>query len=73
MHQDLEFSKEANPDISEQDSTELLEDFIAELSAEFQRIYDMDVHRSCIVDLDSSTEQEIFSSPCHTLAQQCTF
>lgn len=52
---DLEFSKDANPDISEQDSTELLEDFIAELSAEFQRIYDIDVHRSCIADLDSST------------------
>lgn len=54
-HTDLEFSKEANPDISDQDSAELLEDFIAELSAEFQRIYDMDVHRSCIVELDSST------------------
>lgn len=55
---DLEFSKEANPDTTEEDSAELLEEFIAELSAEFLRIYEIDVHRSCIVDLDSSTEQK---------------
>ena len=35
---------------------ELLEELIAELSLEFERVYDLNVDRSCIVDLDSSTE-----------------
>jgi DNA-directed primase/polymerase protein len=33
-----------------------LDEFIVELGVEFQRLYDLTVDRSCIVDLDSSTD-----------------
>lgn len=52
----MEFSKAANPDISETLSSELLEEFIVELALEFERLYGLTVDRSCIVDLDSSTD-----------------
>jgi hypothetical protein len=51
----LEFSKAANPEITETLSCELLQEFIDELALEFQRHYELQVDRSCIVDLDSST------------------
>ena len=35
-----------------------MEEFIAELALEFQRLYDITVDRSCIVDLDSSTDEK---------------
>jgi hypothetical protein len=52
----LEFSKAANPEITSALNYELLEEFIVELALEFQRHYELQVDRSCIVDLDSSTD-----------------
>ena len=58
LYFDLEFSKEANPHISRNESEELMTEFILEICNELRMIHDIQLDRSCIVDLDSSTEKK---------------
>ena len=56
MYFDLEFCKLSNPEISSNDeSEELMTEFVAELCCEFQLVHDIKIDRSNIVDLDSTT------------------
>jgi hypothetical protein len=58
---DLEFHKSSNAEIVRSDpqtSEILLQEFLEELISEFQRHYDVHIDRSCIVDLDSSTDKK---------------
>lgn len=61
LYFDLEFSKVSNPDITEEETQLLLEEFMEELIDEFKNIYSIDLRKDAIVDLDSSTEKK-FSS-----------
>jgi hypothetical protein len=56
LYLDLEFSKISNPDISEEDSEQLMDEFLQELMMEFQTIYNLHVSQENMVDLDSSTD-----------------
>ncbi|KAL9183428.1 hypothetical protein ACHAXT_004284 [Thalassiosira profunda] len=56
LYFDLEYSKEANPHISYGESEELMTEFIGELGSEFQAVHGIQMDRTCIVDLDSSTD-----------------
>lgn len=58
LYFDLEFSKLANPDISEQDTELLLDEFAEELIHEFRTMYEIDLTRDDIVDLDSTTDKK---------------
>jgi hypothetical protein len=58
MYFDLEFCKLSNPQISSNESEVLMTEFIAELCCEFQLVHDIQIDRSCIVDLDSTTEKK---------------
>lgn len=62
LYFDLEFSKASNPQISEEDSQLLLKELMEELIYEFKSIYDIDLTKDLILELDSSTETK-FS--CH--------
>jgi hypothetical protein len=62
LYFDLEFSKLSNPHISDEDSQLFLKDLMEELIQEFKSIYDIDLTKDRIVELDSSTETK-FS--CH--------
>ena len=62
LYFDLEFSKASNPQISEKESHLLLKELMEELIHEFKRIYDIDLTKDRILELDSSTESK-FS--CH--------
>ena len=55
LYFDLEFSIEANPQITLEDRESLVEEFIAEIITEFKMVHDIIITKSCIVDLDSST------------------
>ena len=55
LYFDLEYSVEANPQITLDDRESLVEEFIAEICTEFKMVHDISITRSCIVDLDSST------------------
>ena len=54
----MEYNKEANPHITEVDNETLLDEFIAELALELQKVYEITINRKNIVDLDSSTEKK---------------
>jgi len=58
LYFDLEFCKKANPHITISQSETLMTEFIQELSTEFHLIFGIQIDRSCIVDLDSSTEKK---------------
>lgn len=58
MYFDLEFDKLANPQISSDECEILMTEFISELCDEFKLVHDIKVDRSCIVDLDSTTEKK---------------
>lgn len=58
LYFDLEFSKAANPSISSDISEVLMEEFVRELCEEVRTIHGIHLDRSCIVDLDSSTEKK---------------
>lgn len=62
LYFDLEFSKVSNPEITEDLSDLLLKELMEELILEFKNIYNIDLGKDCIVELDSSTETK-FS--CH--------
>ncbi|KAL7550512.1 hypothetical protein ACHAWF_013751 [Thalassiosira exigua] len=55
---DLEFDCGANPHIKAKDAEVLMTEFISELCNEFQTTHGIRVTRSCIIDLDSSTEKK---------------
>jgi DNA-directed primase/polymerase protein len=55
LYFDLEFSKPANPEVTPEESELLMEEFCLELCAEVKRIYDLDITRTNMVDLESST------------------
>ncbi|KAL3775230.1 hypothetical protein ACHAW5_006099 [Stephanodiscus triporus] len=57
LYFDLEFAKATNR-ITPDESEMLMTDFIDELCSEFQIVHDICLSRSCIVDLDSSTEKK---------------
>lgn len=57
LYFDLEYSKECNQ-ISTQESEMLMTEFIDELCHEFRLVHDITMNRSCVVDLDSSTEKK---------------
>lgn len=57
LYFDLEFAKDVNK-MSHDESEMLMTEFIHELCSEFQSTYDISLNRSCIVDLDSSTEKK---------------
>ena len=57
MYFDLEFCKISNQ-ISSVESDMLMTEFILELCTEFQLVHDIKINRSCIVDLDSTTEKK---------------
>ena len=57
LYFDLEFAKEINH-ITPDETEALMTDFIDELCIEFQITYDISLSRSCIVDLDSSTDKK---------------
>jgi hypothetical protein len=57
LYFDLEFAKAINR-ITPDESEILMTDFIDELCSEFQIVHDICLSRSCIVDLDSSTEKK---------------
>ena len=54
----MEYNKKANPDITDTDNETLLDEFIAELTDELQKVYNIAIDRTNIVDLDSSTEKK---------------
>jgi hypothetical protein len=58
LYFDLEFCKISNPHISSSESEVLMNEFIAELCCEFDLAYDIKIDRSCIVDLDSTTDKK---------------
>jgi len=58
MYFDLEFCKLSNPQICSTESEMLMTEFIHELCCEFDIMYDIKIDRSCIVDLDSTTEKK---------------
>lgn len=55
LYFDLEFSKKFNQDI---DEDKLLDEFREELVADFREHYNVNLEQSCIIDLDSSTDQK---------------
>ncbi|KAL3827028.1 hypothetical protein ACHAXA_007535 [Cyclostephanos tholiformis] len=57
LYFDLEYAKEINQ-ITHDESEMLMTEFIDELCSEFQSTYSITLSRSCIVDLDSSTEKK---------------
>ncbi len=57
LYFDLEFSKVYNQ-FSPQESEVLMTEFIDELCHEFRLVHDIEMNRSCVVDLDSSTEKK---------------
>lgn len=57
LYFDLEYSKECNQ-ISTQESEMLMTEFIDELCHEFRLVHDITMNRSCVVDLESSTEKK---------------
>lgn len=58
VKKDLEYNKKANPNITEIDNETLLDEFITELNDELQKVYNINIDRTNIVDLDSSTEKK---------------
>ena len=58
VKKDLEYNKKANPNITEIDNEALLDEFITELNDELQKVYNITIDRTNIVDLDSSTEKK---------------
>jgi len=58
LYFDLEFCKRANPHITSEDSEFLMTEFIQELCSELRIIHAIQIDRSCIVDLDSSTDKK---------------
>lgn len=58
MYFDLEFCRISNPQICPSESEVLMTEFISELCFEFQLVHDISIDRSCIVDLDSTTEKK---------------
>lgn len=55
LYFDLEYSKEANQQITLAESESLITDFIDELCIEILQAYNIQMNRSCVVDLDAST------------------
>ena len=58
LYFDMEFSKPANPSITDSVAEELLDQFFEELRYEFQSVYRISVARDQLVDLDSSTAKK---------------
>ena len=58
LYFDLEYCKRANQHISSEESEMLMTEFIEELFTEFQQIHGIQIDRSNIVDLDSSTNKK---------------
>ncbi|KAL7541997.1 hypothetical protein ACHAXR_011661 [Thalassiosira sp. AJA248-18] len=58
LYFDLEFCKKANPHTSSDESEVLMTEFIQELELELQHHHGIQIDRSCIIDLDSSTDKK---------------
>lgn len=55
---DLEYSKEANPNIDYKKSEKLLNEFISEIDTELENTYNINIERKHVIDLDSSTDSK---------------
>ena len=55
LYFDLEFSKQTNPLVTEMETDDLMDEFYMELRDELKRLYNVDITRANIVDLESST------------------
>lgn len=55
---DLEYNRDANPDIDDNTSEVLLDEFLSELYAEVQDKFQIVINRANIIDLCSSTEKK---------------
>ena len=58
LYEDLEYCKKANGHISQTESEIIMTEFIDELCLQFRLIYNISLKRSCIIDLDSSTDKK---------------
>jgi len=58
LYFDLEYSKEANPNIDEDTNEILMNELISELTTELQSLFNITINRKNIVDLDSSTDKK---------------
>ena len=55
LYFDLEFSKIANPNVTEDETEQLMKEFIEELEVELRSVHGLNITRSNVVDLESST------------------
>lgn len=58
LYFDLEYNKLANPQITADESEDLMTEFIHELCSEMRLTHGVQIDRSCVVDLDSSTDKK---------------
>jgi hypothetical protein len=58
LYFDLEYNRDANPEIDEETNVQLMDEFLSELFREVKRCFNITIGRSNVIELCSSTEKK---------------